>query len=38
MKYRHESVYKAASHCIDELRRDGGDGGVIALDNQGHGR
>ena len=37
MKYLHESVHKAAAHCVEELRHDGGDGGVIALDNKGNG-
>ncbi|TCD61972.1 hypothetical protein EIP91_007658 [Steccherinum ochraceum] len=35
MKYRHESVQQATTRCIEELRRDGGDGGVIAVDNKG---
>lgn len=37
MKYLHEPLAKAARHCVEELRRDGGVGGVIALDNQGNG-
>lgn len=37
MKYRHESVQQATVQCIEELRRDGGDGGVIAVDNKGRG-
>lgn len=36
MKYLDESVEKASKHCVEELRRDGGIGGVIALDNRGH--
>ncbi|KAH8107804.1 asparaginase [Cristinia sonorae] len=36
IRYRHESVKKAAAHCVEELRHDGGEGGVIALDNKGH--
>ena len=36
MKYLGEPVEKAAKHCVEELRHDGGVGGVIALDNQGH--
>lgn len=36
MKYLHEPLAKAARHCVEELRRDGGVGGVIALDNQGN--
>ena len=38
MKYLHESVSTAAKACVEELRRDGGIGGVIALDNAGNGR
>ena len=37
MKYLHESVSTAARACVEELRRDGGMGGVIALDNAGNG-
>ncbi|KAM5543346.1 hypothetical protein V8D89_003220 [Ganoderma adspersum] len=36
MKYLHESISKAAKVCVEELRRDGGVGGVIALDNAGN--
>jgi len=36
MRYLNESVGKAAKHCVEELRRDGGIGGVIALDNKGN--
>ncbi|KAH9830741.1 asparaginase [Rhodofomes roseus] len=36
MKYLNESVTQAARHCVEELRHDGGVGGVIALDNQGN--
>ena len=37
MKYLHESVSVAARVCVEDLRRDGGVGGVIALDNAGNG-
>lgn len=37
MRYLHESVTKAAKHCVEELLHDGGIGGVIALDNSGNG-
>ena len=36
MRYRHDSVEKAATDVIEELRQVGGDGGVIALDAKGH--
>nr|VWO97593.1 O-methyltransferase CTB2 (EC (Cercosporin toxin biosynthesis cluster protein 2) [Ganoderma boninense] len=36
MKYLHESVSAAARACVEELRHDGGVGGVIALDNAGN--
>lgn len=36
MKYLDEPLAKAAKHCVEELRHDGGVGGVIALDNQGN--
>lgn len=36
MKYLDEPLGKAAKHCVEELRHDGGVGGVIALDNQGN--
>lgn len=36
MRYLNESVRKAAKHCVEELRQDGGIGGVIALDNKGN--
>ena len=36
MKYLDEPLEKAAKHCVEELRHDGGVGGVIALDNQGN--
>ena len=37
MRYLNEPVGKAAKHCVEELRHDGGIGGVIALDNKGNG-
>ncbi|KAH9894904.1 asparaginase [Cubamyces lactineus] len=36
MKYLHESLDVAARACVEELRVDGGIGGVIALDNSGN--
>ena len=38
MRYLGESVKKASKHCVEELRKDGGIGGVIALDNKGRGK
>jgi len=32
-----ESLKKAAAHAVEDLRRNGGIGGVIALDNTGNG-
>lgn len=37
MKYLGESLKKASLHCVEELRKDEGIGGVIALDNKGNG-
>lgn len=37
MKYDNDSVADAAISCVDDLRINGGIGGVIALDNEGHG-
>lgn len=37
MRYLQESVDEAAKHCVEELRQNGGIGGVIALDNEGNG-
>jgi beta-aspartyl-peptidase (threonine type) len=37
MQYLGESVHQAARSVVEALRRDGGAGGVIALDNQGNG-
>ncbi len=37
MKYLHEPLSTAAKASVEELRRDGGIGGVIALDNEGNG-
>lgn len=36
MKYLDQPLAKAAKHCVEELRHDGGVGGVITLDNQGN--
>ncbi|GBE81372.1 asparaginase [Sparassis latifolia] len=36
MRYLGESLETAACHCVEELRRDGGVGGVISLDNEGN--
>ncbi|KAI1783150.1 asparaginase [Ganoderma leucocontextum] len=36
MKYLHEPISVAAKACVEELRGDGGVGGVIALDNAGN--
>ncbi|KAI9068324.1 asparaginase [Trametes sanguinea] len=36
MKYLHEPLAVAAKACVEDLRRDGGIGGVIALDNAGN--
>ncbi|KAI0666567.1 asparaginase [Trametes maxima] len=36
MKYKRESLYAATKACVEELRQDGGVGGVIALDNAGN--
>ncbi|PSR72179.1 hypothetical protein PHLCEN_2v11971 [Hermanssonia centrifuga] len=36
MRYLGESVTRASKECVEELRLDGGIGGVIALDNKGH--
>jgi L-asparaginase / beta-aspartyl-peptidase len=38
MQYLGESVHQAARSVVETLRRDGGAGGVIALDNQGNGK
>lgn len=37
MRYLQESVDEAAKHCVEELRQNGGIGGVIALDSEGNG-
>jgi beta-aspartyl-peptidase (threonine type) len=37
MRYLGESVERAAQGAVDDLYRDGGMGGVIALDNVGNG-
>ncbi|KDQ21827.1 hypothetical protein BOTBODRAFT_214359 [Botryobasidium botryosum FD-172 SS1] len=36
MRYNHDSVSKAAKHVVEDLRRDGGVGGLIALDDEGN--
>ncbi|CCM00684.1 uncharacterized protein FIBRA_02723 [Fibroporia radiculosa] len=36
MRYLHEPLDQAARYCIEELRRDGGIGGIIAVDRQGN--
>lgn len=37
MKFLQESPAKAGTHVVEELRRDGGVGGLISLDEKGHG-
>lgn len=37
MKFSNISLEKAAVAAVEELRRDGGIGGVIAIDNEGNG-
>ena len=37
MQYLGESVHKAARSVVEALRREEGEGGVIAVDNQGNG-
>lgn len=37
MQYLDEPVQKAAQSVVEALRREGGVGGVIALDNHGNG-
>lgn len=36
MKFLHESVGKASSYVVEELRQNGGVGGVITLDSEGN--
>jgi len=36
MRYLNEPLEEASKHCVEELRKDGGIGGVIALDNKGN--
>lgn len=36
MKFNHDSLSKASRHAVEELRRDGGIGGLIALDDEGN--
>ena len=38
MQYLHEPLSKAAQYAVDDLRRVGGDGGLIAVDSEGHGK
>lgn len=38
MKYNNETVEGAAISCVDDLRVNGGIGGVIALDDSGRGK
>ena len=38
MKLLGESTQEAANEVVDHLARDGGIGGVIALDNKGNGK
>jgi len=37
VKYLHEPLESAAKHAVEDLRQNGGTGGVIALDNLGNG-
>jgi L-asparaginase / beta-aspartyl-peptidase len=37
MKFLHEPLAKAGKHVVEELRRNGGVGGLISLDGKGHG-
>lgn len=37
IRYRHESLRKATHRVVEDLRKDGGIGGVIALDSAGNG-
>ena len=37
MQYLDESVEEASQHAVDDLFRDGGMGGIIAVDKQGNG-
>ncbi|KAI0063531.1 asparaginase [Artomyces pyxidatus] len=36
MQYLHEPLHKAARWAVEALRKDGGDGGVIAIDSSGN--
>jgi L-asparaginase / beta-aspartyl-peptidase len=38
MQYLNEPVHKAAQSVVESLRREGGIGGVIALDDEGNGK
>lgn len=37
MRLLNEPLKKATQRAVDDLRRDGGEGGVIAVDREGHG-
>lgn len=37
MKFLHEPLAKAGKQVVEELRRNGGFGGLISLDERGHG-
>lgn len=38
MQYFHESIEDATAWAVKELEKQGGIGGIIALDNQGNGK
>lgn len=38
MQYLDESVEEATQHVVNDLFRDGGIGGIIAVDRQGNGK
>ena len=38
VKLLHEPLKKAAQQAVDDLRKDGGLGGVVALDRNGNGK
>lgn len=38
MEFLGESVKAAARQAVEDLARDGGEGGVIAVDDQGQGK
>lgn len=37
MKFHHESLSKASKHVVRDLLKDGGMGGLIAVDGEGNG-